>query len=134
MAEAAAHPHPHPFPPLHPTVYAGTFVHLQCRTRLYVREHGLVGVDARGRIEFVAERLGREDARAGGAAAAEEWVGDHEQWIEEEVKRHGWGSRIRASPEGEDVEGALAEGGGKRGWVLVCARRGEWWFPGFVGE
>lgn len=112
---AQAHPHPHPFPPLRPTVYAGTFVHLGSRTQLCVREHGLVGVDARGRIEFVAERAG----------AAEEWIGDQEQWIEEEVGRRGWGRRVR----GEDVQG-----GGRSGWVLVCARRGEWWFPGFVGE
>lgn len=104
------------------TVYVGTFVHLACRTELCVRENAVVGVDPCGRIEFILEKDGR------GESAGE--VTD--EWIEAEVQKHGWG-RPGLEEGCEDVEGADAAGK-RKGWVLIRAGKGEWWFPGFVGE
>lgn len=121
----------------HRTVYAGTFIHLGSRTELCIREHAILGVSLEGRIEFVRGR-GEERALT-------------EEWIEHEVRRVGWGGRMRGNGKeegvrveeegGEEEEEEVMRGGRERGgrgrgkgWVLVWAQKGEFWFPGFVGE
>lgn len=118
---------PYQFHLLHRTVYAGTFLHLSSRTELCVREDSILGVDEEGKIEFISKKK----ADGGNAGLTNEW-------IDEEVERQGWGRR---SEDGNEEEESLTAGGKggregekKRGWVLVRAGKGEWWFPGFVGK
>lgn len=117
----ASYPAPYHFPLLHPSVYAGTFVHLRSRTELCVREHAILGVDQYGRIEFIEGHRGEDDILT-------------DDWIEEEVQRQGWGKRKQehGSEDQQDVIRGEEEVG--TGWVLVRAPKGDWWFPGFVGE
>lgn len=127
---ARTHPSPHLFPPHRRTVYAGTFVHLRSRTELCVREGFIVGVDEQGKIAFVEEKKADGTRLGGGhdgSGGGDESLSD--EWIEEEVKRQGWGRR-KTEDESEDGEGEEM----KRVWELVRAGKGEWWFPGFVGE
>lgn len=117
---------PYRFHLLRRTVYAGTFLHLSSRTELCVREDSILGVDEEGKIEFIREK------KADGSA------GLTNEWIDEEVERQGWGRRSEDGNEEEESLTAEGEGGRegekKRGWVLVRAGKGEWWFPGFVGK
>lgn len=127
---ATTHPSPHHFPPHRRTVYAGTFVHLRSRTELCVREDFIVGVDERGKIEFIEKKKADGTSLESchdGSRAGDESLSD--EWIDEEVERQGWGRRKREF-ESEDGEGEEMKGG----WELVRAGKGELWFPGFVGE
>lgn len=122
---------PHLFHLLRPTVYAGTFIHLRSRTELCVREDCILGVDEHGKIEFIKEMRVDEGNGLG-------WNILSDERIEDEVERLGWGRR--RGHWGEDEDSLPGEGEGERAgekkkeWVLVRAREGEWWFPGFVGE
>ncbi len=124
--------HPHILPR---TVYAGTFIHINCSTELCVQEQTIVAVNEHGKIVAIFsfeegtynERDGVESDKVTaqpklGLGAWEEGT-LRDEWIDFRVKSLGWGERITGREENNC-----------EGWELVLAGKGGWWFPGFVGE